>query len=288
MSSRPTDGGDSAGVDQAAYRERAPIEVLRPFVVCAWTREPRSVAPDATVAARRILPDGCIDLVWDGRALVVAGPDTGPVDLEPADDSFVYAGVRFRPGTAPALLGVPSSSLLDQRVPLASLWGDAAVRPFVDRIATAGSAAVAASMLERALVERLDAPSDPVAIGAVRAIARDPSLRIDGLASRLGVTERTLLRRVRAGVGYGPQMLQRVVRFRRFLAVAHRRDDVGLAGLADIAGYADQAHLTRESRALAGQTPAELARAADVRLVQDGLGRPDAECEVPPNEETSS
>jgi AraC-like DNA-binding protein len=66
-------------------------------------------------------------------------------------------------------------------------------------------------------------------------------------------------------VGYGPKTLQRVLRFRRFVsridaglpAGAERHD---LATLAVQAGYADQAHLTRECQALAGLTPAALAR----------------------------
>ena len=89
---------------------------------------------------------------------------------------------------------------------------------------------------------------------------------------------RQLRRRCHAAVGYGPKTLQRVLRFRRFVS----RIDAGLpsgqaahdlAALAVQVGYADQAHLTRECRALAGLTPAALARqrgpAADV-LVAPG------------------
>jgi AraC-like DNA-binding protein len=61
--------------------------------------------------------------------------------------------------------------------------------------------------------------------------------------------------------------LQRVLRFRRFVS----RIDAGpnaqkspevldLAAIAADAGYADQAHLTRECGRLSGLTPAALAR----------------------------
>ncbi|HEV7175962.1 MAG TPA: helix-turn-helix domain-containing protein, partial [Solirubrobacteraceae bacterium] len=72
-------------------------------------------------------------------------------------------------------------------------------------------------------------------------------------------SERQLQRRFLAAVGYGPKMLQRVLRLRRFLATA--KFDVALSGLAAAAagaGYADQAHLTRECRALTGLTPGQL------------------------------
>jgi transcriptional regulator GlxA family with amidase domain len=75
------------------------------------------------------------------------------------------------------------------------------------------------------------------------------------------MSERQLLRRFLASVGYGPKTLQRVLRFRRFL----RRLDVpgahvDLAGLAADCGFADQAHLTRECSRLAGLSPATIAR----------------------------
>jgi AraC-like DNA-binding protein len=56
-------------------------------------------------------------------------------------------------------------------------------------------------------------------------------------------------------------MLHRVLRFRRFLArVDASRGAADLADVAALAGYADQAHLTRESTSLAGLPPAALAR----------------------------
>jgi AraC-like DNA-binding protein len=54
-------------------------------------------------------------------------------------------------------------------------------------------------------------------------------------------------------------MLRRILRFQRFLTAARTsRPGRQLAALAADAGYADQAHLTRESRELSGSTPAAL------------------------------
>jgi transcriptional regulator GlxA family with amidase domain len=69
-----------------------------------------------------------------------------------------------------------------------------------------------------------------------------------------------LRRRFHTAVGYGPATLARILRFGRFLSLLDGgRDD--LAGLAFEAGYADQAHLSRETRRLAGLSPAGLLRA---------------------------
>jgi AraC-like DNA-binding protein len=271
-------------VPGVAYAERSPAKILRPFVVCSWTRDASACGSGST---DRILPDGCVDIVWDGHTVFVAGPDTRPVLLEPRAAGLSHAGVRFRPGVAPAFLQLPACDLRDQRVPLDDIWGASATRRLTDVLAAAGSTTEACDALERQLVGRvgrLEDPVDDLVRGAVSAIATTPSLRVNGLAARLGVTDRTLHRRVLAAVGYGPKVLQRVARFRRFLASAHRHDDVGLAGLAGIAGYADQPHLSRECNALAGLTPLQLVRGSDVRLVQDGLTRSVADCEVPSTE----
>jgi transcriptional regulator GlxA family with amidase domain len=67
-----------------------------------------------------------------------------------------------------------------------------------------------------------------------------------------------LRRRFHDAVGYGPKTLQRVLRLRRFLALAEATAAPDLARAAAEAGYADQAHLTNECGELAGLTPAAL------------------------------
>ena len=77
----------------------------------------------------------------------------------------------------------------------------------------------------------------------------------------------------------GPRTLRRVLRFQRFLAAARTAEPGSLARLAADAGYADQAHLARDCRRLAGLTPSALLAegagpagerpARDVRFVQD-------------------
>jgi transcriptional regulator GlxA family with amidase domain len=80
---------------------------------------------------------------------------------------------------------------------------------------------------------------------------------VHDVARDLGMSDRQLRRRFHAAAGYGPKTLARILRFRRFVAAvdAGRSD---LAGLAFDAGYADQPHLTRETRRLAALSPREL------------------------------
>jgi AraC-like DNA-binding protein len=201
-----------------------------------------------------VLPDGCTDLIWQsGIGAFVAGPDTGPAP-SPRPPGTVFVGARFRPGAGGAALGVPLSELLDQRVDAADLPAVPAGR-LPGSLTPADAMRRVAGIASRLVVER---PPDRLVLEAARLLGR-PGAQAELVAAQLGISERQLRRRCQAAVGYGPQMLARILRFRRFLS----RIDAGAADLARLAaeaGYADQAHLTRESTRLAGLTPAALAR----------------------------
>lgn len=94
------------------------------------------------------------------------------------------------------------------------------------------------------------------------ALLRAPVARTGDVAAAVGLSERQLRRRCHAAAGYGPKTLQRVHRFQRFVRRLDATSDgaaLDLAAIAADAGYADQAHLTRECAALAGLSPSALA-----------------------------
>jgi AraC-like DNA-binding protein len=78
------------------------------------------------------------------------------------------------------------------------------------------------------------------------------------ILERLDVSPRTLRRRCQDAFGYGPKTLDRILRFQRFLNLARQAETPRLADLGFEAGYADQAHLTREVRRLSGFSPAAI------------------------------
>ncbi|WP_049579600.1 helix-turn-helix transcriptional regulator [Streptomyces sp. SBT349] len=197
----------------------------------------------------RVLPDGCMDLMWMDGGLVVAGPDTRAHVFRGRPATGIV-GLRFAPGAGPCVLGVPADELTDLRVPLADLWpASARVRELTERVAAAGDRGAALEAL--AAARRAGAGGgepDGWRQGAVAAMAR--GLGVGETARRLGLSERQLRRRSMAAFGYGPKTLARVLRMQRALALA--RGGTPLAEVAAVAGYADQAHLSREVRELAG------------------------------------
>lgn len=193
-----------------------------------------------------------MDVIWHrptGR-LFVAGPDTRAHPAEPATGELV--GVRFRTGRSPAGLGVPADALRDERVGLAHLWPDRTDR-LAEELAATSSVTAAQSVLGAAVLSGVRAEPDPAVPELVR-LAR-AGARVADMADAIGLTERQLHRRCLAAFGYGAKTLARVLRFDRAIRLA--REGAGLADVAYRAGYADQAHLSREVRALAGASPTE-------------------------------
>lgn len=217
------------------YAEFAPTAALRPWVECFWTSR-----DDADTGERRVLPDGCADLVFDltdGEGTAV-GTMTRPL-VVPVREGGEFLGVRFRPGRAAAFLRVPLAEITDARVPLRELWkGD----PLPMTVAA----------LERVLLERLDPDHDPRVDAAVERIIRGAG-RVEEIAKEIGISRQHLARQFLHHVGVPPKTFARVMRFRRVLqSLGHEADwaDVAVAH-----GYYDQSHLIADFRELAGETP---------------------------------
>jgi AraC-like DNA-binding protein len=226
------------------YREHAPPPALAPWLACTWERR----AGDA--ARFRILPDGCIDVVWtEGAGTQLVGANTTAFLVSvPAGTRVI--GARLRPGAGPALLGISGEGMRDVRVPVAEVWGDAGRR----LAAALDEAADPLAVLRSALHARAAGaePPDPLVRAAVAQLAR-PAVAVAAVADGLGVSERQLRRRVSVAVGYGPKRLARVFRLARALAAARDGDELARAALD--AGFADQAHFANDCRALAGAPP---------------------------------
>jgi AraC-like DNA-binding protein len=189
-----------------------------------------------------VLPDGCMDLLWNEGRLLVAGPDTRAYVAGGIPST--WAGVRFHPGTAPAFLGVPAHELRDRRVELADLWPATEVRRLRSRIEKAPDPATA---LEEIALERAATP-DPVLHALVTAL--DAGRPVAATADELGLGVRQLHRRSLDAFGYGPKTLARILRLRRALVLAGA--GVPFAETAVRSGFADQAHLARDVKELAG------------------------------------
>ena len=243
-----------------SYVERAPLPELAGVVRTVWIQRTGALA-----YVQRHLPTGGVEIHFPigGRPQLV-GPLTGPeIEVIPAHTTLV--GVRFHPGTAPPLPAV-LDELVDQRLGLADLWRSSADR-LVETMALAGTPERALMVLQAHLLQEFRGAVrvDPLVNEAVQALMPWHPVDIDTVATHLALSASQLRRRCLQAVGMTPKVLQRTLRFQGFLALAQagatasgRRGADGMAGLAIDAGYADQAHLSRECLRLTGRTPRQL------------------------------
>lgn len=233
-----------------SYRERPVEGALQDHFTCVWVHQ----LPKPEVQPVVVVPDGCIDLEWIDGALRIAGPDRAP-KIERLAAGATVVGFRFRPAAAAAWLGLPASETVDRRIPLEAFWG-ADARCVAETAGEARDIGARVRAIESALTRR--APSIPAhrpdmhaAFELLATGAPPGKALIPWLAGELALSERTLRRRFDAAFGYGPKTLDRILRFQRFLKLLRGACNGSTAGLAMEAGYADQAHLGRESRRLA-------------------------------------
>jgi AraC-like DNA-binding protein len=248
----------------SSYHEFAPPARLAPYVQCLWIHR---IGTGEVSYDQPVLPDACIDLVAMDGSVQLAGPATRSTTLTLAPGS-VIVGVRFLTGAAPSLVGVGASEIRDLDVPLGSLWGRSGEALTNEALETSPWRARLGVMVD-GLVGRLDQARmlDPVSIGVAATLADAPERPISQLAYDIGLSERQLRRRVEDAVGYSPRTLARILRFQRFLRAARALGPGRhLARLAVEAGYADQAHLTRDCRELSGLPPGALLRWEAERL----------------------
>jgi AraC-like DNA-binding protein len=241
-----------------SYVERPPVPALADLVRTVWIQHigPRPYA-------QRNLPTGGLELHCPvGAVPRLIGPLTGAI-VEILPPGSIVVGVRFLPGVAAPLLGLPAHELVDLALDLDDIWRrDAAV--LAELLFAAGSAEAALGTLQDCLVARraaVDRP-DPLVSQAVRALMPWRAGDIGRLSAQLAISPSQLRRRCHAAVGVGPKTLQRTLRFQGFLALVQSGErpspaggGEGLAVLAAEAGYADHAHLSRECLRLTGLPP---------------------------------
>lgn len=249
--------GHMATQPRSIYQELPADRTLAGAVACTWVQR---VGEGGW--SQLVMPDGCADIIWsEDQGLRVAGPATVPVNA-PVSSETTLVAVRFRPGAAGGVLGVPAGEIRDLGLNLRELWGREADR-LTARLARQRTAAERTAVLQAAVGARLSDRVDAIdaLVAAVAARLGRPGMRVAELGVEAGVSERQLLRRFQDAVGYGPKTLDRILRFRRFLDRAEQAgSERDLATLAIEAGYADQAHLTRECRRLSGLPPTALLR----------------------------
>ncbi|MBA1139302.1 helix-turn-helix domain-containing protein [Mesorhizobium neociceri] len=194
----------------------------------------------------------------DRFASFAAGLFAGPVMIESFGGACCVQ-INFTPLGARRFFGLPMSELTDSMVVLDDVLG-AEGMALRERLGNAPDWAARFDLAEAFVATRLrhaaDTPAE-ITWAYDRIVASGGRTRIASIAEKLGWSRKHLAGKFSDATGIGPKTLSRIVRFNRALGLS-RQDQSDWADIAADCGYADQAHLVREFRQLAGDPPTAL------------------------------
>lgn len=245
--------------------ERVPVSRVLPSAhgasLARWFWVPEWELPEGAVHEALTLPFPACQLVVERDGVQVHGPVTRAWRRELVGRGWAV-GALLTPGAAHALVG-EVALLRDRTTPAkGAVHLHREVTAVMDSARAVGERHEAAvRLLEDWLVDRVGpaVAADPEAEVARRLVDLadgDPELlRVDDLAHRLAMSERSVARLARTHVGMGPGAMIRRRRLQEAAARVREESTVDLASIAADLGYADHAHLTREFRRVLGFTP---------------------------------
>jgi AraC-like DNA-binding protein len=234
------------------YREYPPLPALAGLTKAHWTLDAAGEAGDWI--EHEAVPDGCVELIrrlsgqsrWgeEQPEFFAVGIGTSPATFEVSGDAR-FAAIRLWPWTWTWLSAVPLAAMRDRWIEVR----EPAVRDLAALLPDRAAA-------DAALVAKLDieAPEREVFEAVLKASS------VAEIRRRSGLGPRALQRWFERHVGMPPSRYLRVLRFHNAFSEA-----AGTGSLAEQAadhGFADQAHMAREFRALAGAPASEARRKA--------------------------
>ena len=164
--------------------------------------------------------------------------------------------VDFTPLGASRFFGFPVGEFAARMVHLSDI-ADPQVAQLRSMLAETSSWPLRLDIAESFLRQRLltgPAPSAELAFAWSAILQRAGRVRIAAIADRIGWSRKHLTMRFIAEFGVAPKTIARMARFNRAVALAAATPS-SLADIAADAGYADQAHFTREFQEFGGQSP---------------------------------
>ncbi|MGE3466019.1 MAG: DUF6597 domain-containing transcriptional factor [Pyrinomonadaceae bacterium] len=257
------------------YEEIPPSEPLKKHVKCYWALKIEGA--DQTCGPETVLPDGCLEIVFnladpfrrihpEGQvelqpSAIAIGQMRRFVTIEPTGRVDLF-GVRFHPAGAYHFFKCPLSQLTESIVDLDSVLGrDHSY--FEARIQAARSSAERVAVVERVL---LGSTAKAQPHETVVEIVKDHIARHDGVVSihatarQFGVSQRQLERHFLDLVGVSPKFYSRIVRLQSLLSTVRSGRQTDLLAAALQFGFYDQPHLAREFAWFAGQSPSAFFR----------------------------
>jgi AraC-like DNA-binding protein len=239
----------------SVYLEYSPSPRLNPFVASYWSLQVSNIKEPENY---RVLPDGCIDLLFDNISRpsgVIIGSMTKSVSVT-LQPNAKYFGVRFRPGGASSYLNISLKEIADTQLKLEDVWRNAysEFSDVMDNKQVKRQIETVENLLEKQLSN--NAIGNRKVQAAITLLnAHDGNYSVNMLSKTLEISRQHLNRIFTEAVGLNLKMFSRIVRLQAALKCARRAPVNDWALFALESGYYDQAHFISDFKDLTGVTP---------------------------------
>jgi AraC-like DNA-binding protein len=246
-------------------------DVVESYWSVTWNLPPEESIVQRIIAAPAVtlsLESGSVP-----APIVVTGVHRGAWEREIRGAGSAF-GIRLRPAGLGVLSDLTPARIADVTVP-SSASLDVLLHDVLTRIAgsptAAGLATAADRVIAHARARRRPGRSAMLANEVVAHLTASVVPERSGeLASRFGVSERSIQRALRTTIGHGPKWIARWTRLQEVARVLSLRPESEMAAIALELGYTDQAHLINDFRSAVGMTPGAYVRS--LRSAVQGSG----------------
>lgn len=252
------------------YETFQPNPDLSALIKCYWTLE----VPAGDEAVRqRILPDGCIELIFilgddikrftgdddfilQPRAMVL-GQITEAYFIQPLGYVNSFA-VRFYPYGFAGFVSEPLQNLANKETPLEDLFGVENAKELTAKIVAAADSARRIAIIEEFLLRLMK--EEKTIDGIVRSVV-DTLLSTKGSTAIQAILQdspskrRQLERKFLKQTGLSPKQLSKVIRLQAALKLMLEDSPGSLTRIAYESEYYDQAHFNKDFREFTGTSP---------------------------------
>ena len=254
------------GVEHFAAPLRPPLDA---FVEVVWMVRGRTFYQSETVlpnggielminfgSTQRVLAFGSRISFEEHRDYWVAGLQNQPLTIESSGESHLLS-IRFRPGGAHALFGMPIEQINNRVIDLDLLLGSS-ITALRDQLGASNDFRARLAVIEAWLLRRLEPLEYEHGLVCKAMLAmQQPAnrIRVSELCQDMGLSNKHMIAIFRRLVGLPPKSIARIMRFHNLIEAVKFDTSADWAGLAHRFNYYDQSHLIHEFRQLAGVAP---------------------------------
>ncbi len=251
------------------YQQYNATEILQPFIKCFWSLD----APaSTTVEKQRIVPDGCMELIFhygdlykqfleDGSSITqprcfVFGQITSSLEIAPTGVTGIIAA-RFHPDGFLPFSSYPIQQMENKAIALNQLFGDESI-PLEQTVLHASTNEERIQFISGFLITRLQTAEvrDRITQSGIDALMQsNGQMNIHELAEQLNINRRQLERKFSSAIGLSPKQLSKMIRLQNTLKMMEQKQFTSLTSLAYENSYYDQAHFIKDFKEFTGISP---------------------------------